>query len=71
MQCPVKTKTLSSLAKCNIEIFPDVISTVYLDTSRKFLASFFDQYLFLTLYVQFSQNPAVNLQLPFLVYQMC
>ena len=43
IQNPVKKTTIYSIDKYNIEIFPDLICAVHLDTSRQFVDSAFGQ----------------------------
>ena len=42
--------------KYNIEIFPDLICSVHLDTSRQFVASVFDKPLVVRIYGTFFQH---------------
>ena len=51
MQYPVKTNTLYSIDKHNIDIFPDLICAVNLDTIRQFVASAFGKPLVVRIHV--------------------
>ena len=43
------TNTISRINKCNIDIFPELICAVPLDTRRQFVVSVFGKSLFYTM----------------------
>ena len=47
IQQPIETNTISPVEKYLIEILPDLICAVHLDTIRQFVASVFDKPLVL------------------------
>ena len=51
----IKMNTISSIDKWNIEIFPDLIFAVQLDTSSQFVASVFGQPLVVRIHGNFEQ----------------
>ena len=56
IQYPIKTNAISSMYKYNIEIFPDLICAVQLDTSRQVMASVFGKQLVVRLDDTFFQH---------------
>ena len=59
-QNPIKTNTISSIDKYNIENFPDLICAVHLDTSRQFAASNFGKPLVVRIHGNFNSIKACS-----------
>ena len=61
------TNTISRINKYNIEIFPDLICAVPLDTSRPFVASVFDKPLVLRIHGNLHKHRVVVTSLEYIV----